>query len=88
MRTSFHLTILSSEKKIFDGELLSMIAPGELGYLGILANHAPLMSTLVPGIITLKDLSGTVTRFEAIGGGFLEISDNKATILLNQEAIA
>ena len=80
----FHLTIASSEKKIFEGEAQSLIAPGEIGYLGILANHAPLMTTLISGKITIRDASGKTSAFESKAGGFLEIMKNKATILLDQ----
>lgn len=79
----FHLTITSAEKKIFEGEAQSLVAPGEIGYLGILANHAPLMTTLVPGKITVRDVSGKAKAFESAANGFLEIINNKAAILLD-----
>lgn len=81
----FHLIILSSDKKIYEGDLQSLVAPGEAGYLGILANHAPFMTTLVPGKITLKDTAGKTTALNSKAGGFLEIIKNKATILLDKE---
>ena len=81
----FHLTILSSDKKMYEGDLQSLVAPGEAGYLGILANHAPFMTTLVPGKITLKDAAGKTTALNSKAGGFLEIIKNKATILLDKE---
>ncbi len=79
------MTILSSDKKIFEGELQSLIAPGKIGYLGILGNHAPLMTALVPGKITLRDASGKITIFNSKSDGFLEMSRNKAVILLDPE---
>jgi F-type H+-transporting ATPase subunit epsilon len=81
----FHLTILSSDKKIFEGDLQSLIAPGGLGYLGILPDHAPLITTLVPGKITLRDAAGKTTALDSKANGFLEIIKNRATILLDQE---
>ncbi len=85
MGALFHLRILSSEKNIFEGDIASLIAPGELGYLGILANHAPLVTSLVPGKITLKDADGKVTVLNNRNEGFLEINGNKATILICRE---
>lgn len=85
MPALFHLTILSIDRKIFDGDLQSLIAPGEIGYLGVLANHAPLITNLVPGKITLKDASGNITGLDSRTAGFLEVSDNKAMILLDAE---
>ena len=84
MPALFHLTIASSEKKIFEGDLQSLVAPGEIGYLGILANHAPLLTTLIPGKITVRDAYGKTSDFDLRTGGFLEITNNKATILLDQ----
>jgi F-type H+-transporting ATPase subunit epsilon len=81
----FHLIISSAEKKIFEGETQSLVAPGEIGYLGILANHAPLMTNLVPGKITVRDVSGKAKIFESTSNGFLEIINNKAAILLDHE---
>ena len=43
----FRLNIYSQEKTLYDGEIFSLIAPGESGYLGVLANHAPLIANLV-----------------------------------------
>ena len=48
----FHLTILSSQRKIFEGDIQSLVAPGEIGYFGVLANHAPFISGLIPGMIS------------------------------------
>lgn len=84
MPTLFHLTIASSEKKIFEDEVQSLVAPGEIGYLGILANHAPLLTTLIPGKITIRNASGKTRAFESKTGGFLEVMNNKATILMDQ----
>ncbi len=81
----FRLTILSSEKKIFEGDIQSLVAPGGMGYLGILANHAPLITTLAPGKITLKDAADKITAIDSKAGGFLRVLKNKASILLDRE---
>jgi len=84
MPALFHLAILSASGKIFEGNLQSLVAPGKVGYLGILANHAPLMSALVPGKTTLKDASGKTTILNSKTAGFLEVIKNRATILLDE----
>lgn len=61
----------------------SLIAPGEIGYLGILANHAPLVTTLVAGKISIKDDAGKTTVLHSKGGGLLEVLKNKAILLLD-----
>jgi F-type H+-transporting ATPase subunit epsilon len=77
---SFHLTIVTPEKIFFDGEVVSLTAPGGAGYLGVLAHHAPLLTTLVPGRLTFRsDEAGE--RQVDIGPGFLDVSQNRATLL-------
>lgn len=83
MAEVFHLNIVTSEKKLYDGAVTSLIAPGELGYLGVLANHAPLLTTLAAGTITAREASGKELRFETKTSGFLEVLHNKATILID-----
>ena len=78
---TFRLEILTPEKAIFSGMVVSLVAPGTIGSLGILANHAPLMTTLVPGTVTFRDPAGTTQTLQSTGGGFLDVADNKATIL-------
>ena len=78
----FNVNILSGEGTIFAGSVRSMTAPGELGYFGILPNHAPFMTTLTPGTIRLTDESGKIITFESKSGGFFRVLRNKADILL------
>ena len=59
-----------------------MIVPAELGFLGILAHHAPLIACLVKGKITLKDESGEEKVFYNQGGGFIKVAGNLATVIL------
>jgi F-type H+-transporting ATPase subunit epsilon len=79
----FHVSILTPEKQIFEGESTSLIVPAELGYLGILANHAPLIANLKPGNITFRSIFGSESKIANKGKGFIEVIGNKATILLD-----
>jgi F-type H+-transporting ATPase subunit epsilon len=79
MAETFHLSLLTPEKSFLEAEVTSIIAPGSEGYLGVLAHHAPLITALIPGKLTVKSEAGETVY--AISGGFLEVSDNKATIL-------
>ena len=78
----FRVDILTPEETIFSGEISSLRVPGGLEYFGVLANHAPLISTLVPGNIILKNQHGTTNTIHSKGIGFLEVIKNKVTILL------
>ncbi len=58
----------------------SLIVPGVEGYLGVLANHAPLMTAIGIGALTYRDSAGYEHLF-AVTDGFLEVSGNVATII-------
>jgi len=78
--TPFTLRLVTPQRLVSEGEILFLEAPGSEGYLGVLAHHAPLITTLRPGRLDARDLSGTLRHY-AVGGGFLEISNNRATVL-------
>lgn len=83
MAKTFKAKILLPEKTIFEGEITSLVAPCVYGYLGILANHAPLVARLRPGRILLKkELRGNFYVFRNLGSGFLQVKDNLAILLL------
>ncbi|MBD3337346.1 MAG: F0F1 ATP synthase subunit epsilon [Candidatus Eisenbacteria bacterium] len=77
---TFQLSLQTPRKVVLDQPVVSLTAPGGLGYLGILAHHAPLITNLVPGKLTLRDPAGGEQVF-AVSGGFMEVSENRATIL-------
>ena len=74
------LTIVTPEKIFFEDDVVSLIAPGSEGYLGVLTDHAPLITALVPGKLTVKDQKNEEMNF-ALGGGFLEVLKNQVTVL-------
>ncbi|KPJ62769.1 hypothetical protein AMJ44_15170 [candidate division WOR-1 bacterium DG_54_3] len=76
----YKLAIVTPEARFYEDEVSSIIAPGSLGYLGILTDHAPLITELVPGKLTVKDSKGQEKIF-ATSGGFLEVLKNNVTIL-------
>lgn len=78
----FKINISSPEKTIYEGEISSLIAPAELGYLGVLANHAPLIANLVPGKIIIKEGSAQETIFNCGSTGILEVLNNNVTLLV------
>jgi F-type H+-transporting ATPase subunit epsilon len=73
------LEIVTAEHQTFSGDVNAIIAPGIEGQLGILPNHAPLMTMLQPGeLIVRKDGE---ELYLAITGGFLEVRPDKVIIL-------
>ena len=76
----FKLSAVTPEKVVFEEDVSSIIVPGVEGYLGVLTNHAPLITPLTSGRLEVKDPSGNQQEF-FLAGGFLEVSGNVATIL-------
>jgi F-type H+-transporting ATPase subunit epsilon len=76
----FKLSAATPEKIVFEKEATSIIAPGMMGYLGILTDHAPLITPLIPGKLEMKEPGGKLSQF-FISGGFLEAANNIVTIL-------
>jgi len=77
---TFKVEIVTPERVVLTQDAVSLVAPGVEGSLGILANHAPLMTELTIGEIWLRDADGEVTRL-ATSGGFMEVRENTARIL-------
>lgn len=80
MSKAFKITIVTAEKQAYEGEAISVILPGISGYLGVLANHAPLVTALVPGILTIRT-DDSNTEYLSIGTGFVEIANNAMSIM-------
>lgn len=83
----FLLSIVTPEKTFYEEEVSSVIAPGIEGYLGILTDHAPLITALVPGKLTVKNSKGPEVIM-AVSGGFLEVLKNKVVILADSVEFA
>lgn len=76
------LEILTPEKKLYNGEVYGVQLPGIEGLFEILDKHAPLVSALGKGNLkVLKDKHNNVENY-SIQGGFVEVLNNKATVLV------
>ena len=82
MAKTFQVGIYSSDKVIYEGKAVSLIAPSVLGFLGILADHAPLVAKLSSGKITIRTGQGNTSVIDSSPGGFLEVLQNQVTLLL------
>ena len=74
------LEILTPDKKIFEGEATSVTLPGTLGFFEILNHHAPIISTLEDGKVTVRNGNAKEETY-MIKGGVVEASNNKVMIL-------
>jgi F-type H+-transporting ATPase subunit epsilon len=79
MSDTFQLEIVTPEKKVVETAAEEVQIPGKNGYLGILPGHAPLITELAVGEITIRESSGEQRL--AVAWGFAEVLPNKVTIL-------
>jgi F-type H+-transporting ATPase subunit epsilon len=76
---TFHFELVSPEKLLFSGEVEQVDVPGAEGDFGVLAQHAPLVTTLRPGILTVHAAGGA--QKIVVLGGFAEVSADGLTVL-------
>ena len=74
------LEIITAERQVYSGEVDMVIAPGVDGQLGILPKHAPLMTMLKAGELTVRK-SGEDDMYVAVSGGFMEVLGNRVSVL-------
>jgi F-type H+-transporting ATPase subunit epsilon len=78
--------LVSPERLLSSGEVQQVVVPGTEGEFTVLANHAPVLSTLKPGVVTVTDASGSEERIY-VRGGFAEVNPGGLTVLA-EEALA
>ena len=78
-RPTMHVEVVTAERELYNGEADELIAPGTEGELGILPRHAALLTTLKAGELRIKLHGAEEPLF--VSGGFLEVSNNQATVL-------
>lgn len=80
MASTTHLDIVSAERAIFSGLVEMVVATGELGELGIVPGHAPLLTMLKPGEIRVTQVGGAEDIYY-VSGGILEVQPSCVSIL-------
>lgn len=86
MAEAFKFELVSPERLLVSEEVESVIIPGADGEMTVMARHAPVMSTIKPGVVTVKPVSGAEQRF-VVFGGFADILPEGCT-LLAESAVA
>ena len=74
-----HFSLVSPERELFSGDVDQVDAPGSEGDFGVLAGHAPFMTTLREGFVFVYE--GSVKRAFEIHGGFADVTPEGLTIL-------
>ncbi len=84
---TYFLEIVTPQKVVFSGSVLSFSAPGVEGGFQVLTHHAPLLTMLSVGEVKVTEPSGSITHY-ATSGGFVEVRDNKVLLLAETAEIA
>ena len=82
MAKSYPLDIVTLKRTVFSDDAECVTVPGGLGYLGILAGHAPLLTNIEIGTISIKLDGGSELKM-AVGEGFLVVTSKGTTLLVD-----
>lgn len=81
MANTVHVDVVSAEASIFSGEAEFVVAPATAGEVGLYPNHAPMISTVKPGALRIKQPNTSEETLIFISGGMLEVQPGIITIL-------
>jgi F-type H+-transporting ATPase subunit epsilon len=80
MADSFNFELVSPERLLVSGSVSEVVIPATEGEMTVMANHAPTMTTIKPGIVTVKFADGKKDRY-VVFGGFADIIPTGCTLL-------
>jgi len=81
MAMTLHVDVVSIEASIFSGRAEYVVAPAEMGEVGIYPGHAPLLTRLKPGVVRLKIPQQAQENIVYVSGGMLEVQPGSVTLL-------
>ncbi|MGP1716801.1 MAG: F0F1 ATP synthase subunit epsilon [Methylophilus sp.] len=81
MANTVHIDVVSAEESIFSGEAEFVVAPAGAGEVGIYPNHAPMITTIKPGALRIKQAADKEETLIYISGGMLEVQPGVITVL-------
>lgn len=87
MKNSIALKILTPEKVIYEDEVNKIVVPTEAGEIGILPNHSPLVSIVIPGELRIEKDGQSEPIPMSISGGIVEIRPSSLLNNINSEVI-
>lgn len=79
MANRLELEVVTPERVVLREEIEALVVPATEGYLGVLPNHLPIITGLVPGVVRYRK-DGRIARL-AVSGGFMEVAKNRVVIL-------
>lgn len=80
MAETYKFELVSPERLLVSEDVEYVVLPGTEGEMTVMANHAPVMTTVKPGVVTVKAASGKEDRY-VVFGGFADILPDACTLL-------
>lgn len=77
------LRVVTPEQVVFEGSARSLVAPAWDGWVGVLPGHAPFLTLMGEGPLTVEPESGSSREF-SVAGGVMKVEDNVVTVLADQ----
>lgn len=81
MANTVHIDVVSAEESIFSGEAEFVVAPAGGGEVGIYPNHTPMITTIKPGALRIKQSAQAEETLIFVSGGMLEVQPGMITVL-------
>ena len=82
MTNKFELSIISAERKVFEGKVENILVPGMVGDFLVLSNHAPCISSIRPGFLEFSEETSDKQRY-FVSGGIIEVINNNVSVLVD-----
>ena len=86
MAEAFQFELVSPERLLVSEQVESVVIPGAEGEMTVMANHAPVMTTVKPGVVTVKTAAGATERY-VVFGGFADVLPTGCTLLAESAAL-
>ncbi len=78
--STYKLDVITPEKIVYSNDVTAIVAHGTSGYLGILAHHTPLVTSLESGPLKITEPGEKIVTL-SVDGGFMEVRGNKVVVL-------
>lgn len=86
MAETTQFELVSPEKLLYSEAAEMVVVPGTEGYFGVLPRHAPMISTLEPGVIDIYQ-NGSIAERIFVAGGFAEVNETRCTVLAEEAQV-
>ncbi len=87
MADTLQLELVSADRVVWSGEATMVLARTTDGEIGVLANHTPVLSVLLPSVVEITGVEGE-RQYAVIDGGFISVANNRVSVLAEHAQMA